>query len=62
MLNASGTSSLVRIHGSILRASPTLVLILIPETYGYSPEDIIVLKDDTKLPELSQPTRDNMVI
>lgn len=36
-------------------------LILIIDTYGYSPEDIVVLMDDPTLPEHSQPTRVNMV-
>jgi hypothetical protein len=36
-------------------------LILITDTYGYSPEDIVILKDDPTLPEHLQPTRANMV-
>ncbi|KAI0290173.1 caspase domain-containing protein [Russula brevipes] len=34
---------------------------LLLETYKYSPEDITVLKDDPSLPDLSQPTRANMI-
>jgi len=34
---------------------------LLIKTYGYAEEDIIVLKDDPNLPDLSQPTRDNMI-
>ncbi|KAH9979130.1 caspase domain-containing protein [Russula compacta] len=34
---------------------------LLINTYEYSPEDIIILKDDLKLPDLSQPTRVNML-
>ena len=33
----------------------------ITDTYGYSPEDIVVLKDDPSLPEHLQPNRVNMV-
>jgi hypothetical protein len=36
-------------------------LILITDTYGYSQEDIVVLKDDSTLPEHLHPTRANMV-
>ena len=36
-------------------------LILITDTYGYAPQDIVVLKDDPSLPEHLQPTRVNMV-
>jgi hypothetical protein len=35
---------------------------LLINTYGYSREDITVLKDDPDLPDTSQPTRANMVI
>jgi len=34
---------------------------LLTETYGYRPEDITVMRDDTNLPDLSHPTRDNMI-
>jgi hypothetical protein len=30
-------------------------------TYGYRPEDIVVLKDQPELPENCQPTRVNIV-
>jgi hypothetical protein len=46
------------IHRSVGFAWP---LIPIPDTYGYSPEDIVVLKDDPSLPNHLQPTRLNMV-
>ncbi|KAI9456400.1 peptidase C14, caspase domain-containing protein, partial [Lactarius psammicola] len=35
--------------------------VLIPETYEYRPEDITILKDDPNLPDLSHPTRVNML-
>ena len=38
-----------------------LTNILSPETYKYRPEDITVMRDDPTLPDLSHPTRDNMV-
>jgi hypothetical protein len=47
---------------AILHALLPPVLILVLETYGYSPEDITVLKDNPELPDSSQPSRDNMVI
>jgi hypothetical protein len=47
---------------SFLFCKRRLTLILTLDTYGYSPEDITVLRDDPELPDLSQPTRDNMVI
>lgn len=34
---------------------------LLIHTYGYSPEDIVVLKDDPTLPEHLQPTRVNII-
>ncbi|KAN0118331.1 Caspase domain containing protein [Russula decolorans] len=34
---------------------------LLIHTYGYSPEDIVVLKDDPTLPEHLHPTRANMI-
>jgi len=34
---------------------------LLIHTYGYSPEDIVVLKDDPSFPERLQPTRANMI-
>jgi hypothetical protein len=36
-------------------------LIPVPGTYGYSPEDIVVLKDDPSFSNRLQPTRANMV-
>jgi len=47
---------------SFLSCKRRLTLILTIDTHGYSPEDITVLKDDPELPDLSHPTRDNMVI
>ena len=61
MLLVSEISSLVRIHRSILQGVTSLTLVLIPGTYGYSPKDIIILKDDPDLSDLFQPTRVNMV-
>jgi ankyrin repeat protein len=34
---------------------------LYPDTYGYSPEDIVLLKDDPSFPNQMQPTRFNIV-
>jgi hypothetical protein len=34
---------------------------LLTETYGYQSEDITVMRDDPNLPDLSHPTRDNMI-
>ncbi|KAI0246645.1 caspase domain-containing protein [Lactifluus subvellereus] len=34
---------------------------LLIDTYGYSPEDITILKDDPQLPDLFQPTHSNMI-
>jgi len=34
---------------------------LLSSTYGYRPEDVVVLKDDPKLPEHLQPTRVNLI-
>jgi hypothetical protein len=34
---------------------------LLIHTYGYSPEDIVILKDDPALPEYLQPTRANII-
>ena len=65
MSNASESSLSVRIRAfvaAILQASLPSALILVLETYGYSPEDITVLKDSPELPDFSQPSRDNMVI
>ena len=66
MSNASESSLSVRIMrafvAAISQASLLSVLILVLETYGYSPEDITVLKDSPELPSFSQPSRDNMVI
>jgi len=39
-----------------------LTLTVILDTYGYSREDITVLKDDPNLPDTSHPTCANMVI
>jgi hypothetical protein len=36
-------------------------LIVVIGTYGYSPEDITILKDDPQLPDHFQPTFVNMV-
>lgn len=35
--------------------------ILFPDTYKYRPEDMTVMKDDPSFPDLSHPTRVNMV-
>lgn len=35
--------------------------ITLTDTYGYRPEDIVVLKDVPELPERSHPTRANLV-
>jgi hypothetical protein len=43
-----------------LRPFPSTT-VLFPETYGYQSEDITVMRDDPNLPDLSHPTRDNMV-
>ena len=65
MSNASESSLSVRklrtFVAAILQVSLLSVLILVLETYGYSPEDITVLKDNPELPDSSQPSRDNMV-
>ena len=61
MSHTSESSSLVRIYLNYL-GECRLALILSLGSYGYSSEDITVLKDDPKLPDLSQPTRVNMVI
>ncbi|KAF8267126.1 caspase domain-containing protein [Lactarius quietus] len=34
---------------------------LLTDTYGYRPEDITMMRDDLSLPELSHPTRVNMI-
>ncbi|KAI9432855.1 caspase domain-containing protein [Lactarius indigo] len=34
---------------------------LLIDTYGYRPEDITILKDDPNIPDLSHPTRVNMI-
>ncbi|KAF8267146.1 caspase domain-containing protein [Lactarius quietus] len=34
---------------------------LLTDTYGYRPEDITMMRDDPSLPELSHPTRVNMI-
>lgn len=57
---ASWSSSFVCISSIGLSFFPSPP-IPITATYGYSPEDIVVLKDDLSFPNRLQPTRANMV-
>jgi hypothetical protein len=43
-----------------LRPFPSTT-VLFPDTYGYRSEDMTVMKDDPSFPDLSHPTRVNMV-
>ncbi len=48
----------MRNHKLLRFNSFTLIL---ADTYGYRPKDIVVLKDHPEYPEQSKPTRVNMV-
>lgn len=52
---------LIRVYFIHRSAGFTWPLIPVPETYGYLPEDIVVLKDDPSFPDQFHPTRANMV-
>jgi len=55
-INIENCSS-VRNHAQVIDACPLTLAAI----YDYRPEDVVVLKDDPKLPGLLQPTRVNVV-